>query len=309
MRIAVMGAGAIGGTIGVRLANAGADVAFIARGSHLNALRLKGLRLESPFGDVHLNDVTATDAPADLGPVDLVLFAVKLYDAEAAAGALAPLIGPRTRVVTFQNGIDSMKIVSKAIGREPVIGGVTYISAFVSEPGVIVSPGGMTRVIVGRASDPMIVELAALAVGLPGVSFEAVEDIEPVVWDKFVTLSALSGATSLLRAPIGPILADQEARTFLLALRDEGLAISRAAGHSWPDDHAERILARWEGLPPGTRASMANDLASGRRLELQWLSGRMHQLGRELDIPTPAHSAVYRALHLHAEGHGGQGTV
>jgi 2-dehydropantoate 2-reductase len=300
MRIAVMGAGGIGGYLGARLAAVGEDVSFVARNAHLEALRHDGLRIESPFGDLHLPSVTAIADPAEIGPVDLVLFTVKLYDSEMAAAALGPLIGPQTRVLTLQNGIDSLDLLSRFVPAGQLVGGAIYVTASIARPGVISAPGGSRRVVVGHASDPLIQALQASCEKATGIEMETVDEIGSVLWQKFVTLCAFSGATTLMRASIGAILADPEAQTFLKQLRDEGLAVAAASGHAMAEEHQQQIMALWESLPPEAKSSMAGDLDRGKPLELEWLSGRMHALGLRLGLRTPAHTAVYRALHLHA---------
>jgi 2-dehydropantoate 2-reductase len=302
MRIAMMGSGGIGGYLGARLAQGGEDVAFIARGAHLEAMRRSGLRLRSELGDLALPSVRATETPADIGLVDIVIFAVKLYDTEGAALAIVPLVGPATRVVTLQNGIDSVDTLARFAPRSQIVGGATYMSARLEEPGLIVHAGKNTRVVAGASDDAMIERLRSACAHAGGIDLETVEDIEQVLWNKFVTVSAFSGATGLMRASIGPILGDPEPRIFLEQLRDEGVAVASAAGHPLPHDYPERAMSYWRTFPPETRSSMASDLAQGKPIELAWLSGRMHALGRELGVPTPAHTAVYRALHLYAGG-------
>ena len=200
MRIAVMGAGGIGGYLGGWLAAVREDVAFVARGAHLEALRCDGLRIASPFGDLHLPDVTATDDPTAIGPVDLVLFTVKLYDSETAAAALVPLVGPHTRVLTLQNGIDSLDILARHVPSGQLIGGSIYVAASIAQPGVISVPGGSRRLVVGQASDPVIQTLRKACERGVGIELETVEEVAPVLWEKFVILCAFAGATSLMRA-------------------------------------------------------------------------------------------------------------
>ena len=276
MRIAMMGSGGIGGYLGARLDEGGEDVVFIARGAHLEAMRRSGLRLESQLGDVVLGRVRATDTPSEIGPVDLVIFAVKLYDTESAAAAMVPFVGPSTRVVTLQNGIDSVDTLARFAPRSQIIGGATYMSARVEAPGLIVHAGKNTQVVVGGPDDTMIEVLRGACLKAGGVDFETVEDIESVLWNKFVTVSAFSGATSLMRAGVGRILANPQACIFLEQLRDEGVAVASAAEHPMPYDFSERIMSYWRSFPPETRSSMASDLAQGRPIELSWLSGRMH---------------------------------
>ena len=302
MRIAVMGSGGIGGYLGARLAQAGEDVIFIARGSHLEAMQQKGLRVESPLGEIHLRHVTATETPADVGFVDIVVFAVKAYDTESAAAAIVPLVGPATRVVTLQNGVDSVDAVARVVPRSQVVGGTTYLAALIERPGVIVHLGSVTRVILGGRDDAMIEAFQTACAGTGGIDLETVDDIGQMLWTKFVTVSAFSGATSLMRANVGQIFADLQASIFLEQLRDEGAAVAAAAGHPMLDGYKEFVISLWQKLPSETRSSMANDLDRGKPIELSWLSGRMHVLGNELGVPTPGHTAVYRALHLYADG-------
>ena len=302
MRIAIMGSGGIGGYLGARLAHGGEDVSFIARGAHLEAMRRSGLQVRSQLGDIALPHVTATETPAEIGTVDIVIFAVKLYDTESAAAAMIPLVGPETRVVTLQNGIDSVNALARFAPRSQIVGGATYISARLAEPGLILHAGAITQVIVGGENEPMIEMFRSSCLRVGGIDVSTVDDIEQVLWNKFVAVSAFSGATSLMRAGVGPILSDPESRIFLEQLRDEAVAVASAAGHLLPHDYSERTMSLWRSFPPETRSSMANDVEKGRRIELSWLSGRIHALGKELGVATPAHTAVYRALHLYADG-------
>ena len=302
MRIAIVGAGGIGGYIGARLVEAGGDVSFIARGAHLQAMRDDGLHIESPLGNILLTVPSVSEAPADLGPVDLVIFVVKLYDGEKAASQLGPLVKPHTRVLSLQNGIDSLETLGRHVPRNQVIGGATYLSGYIRQPGVVVHAGGFPDVFVGGHQEPLIEELRALCDKARGIELKPVADIDSVLWEKFVLLAAFSGATSLLRAGIGAILKDREARIFVEQLLDEGMAVAAASGHPMADGFKDRIIARFTALSPEVRSSMANDLEYGKPIEVSWLSGRMHELGERLGVPTPAHTAVFRALHLYAAG-------
>ncbi len=302
MRIAIMGAGGIGGYFGARLLNAGEDVSFVGRGEHLRAIQQLGLQLRSPLGDMHLHPVRSTNSPAEIGPVDVVVFAVKLYDTESAAAATLPLVGPQTRVVTFQNGIDSISTIARFLPREQVVGGATFVSAYIDSPGVIVHAGGRTTTTMGGQNDNVVNAFKHACASAGGLEVEIVEDIESVLWWKFVILCAFSGATSLMRSGIGPIYDDPEARIFAEQLRDEGKAVAHAAGHPMPEGFEDTVTSIWRALPPHTKSSMAIDLLRGKPTELAWLSGRMHDLGKRLGVATPAHTAVYRGLHLHANG-------
>jgi 2-dehydropantoate 2-reductase len=302
MRVAIMGAGGIGGYFGARLANAGEEVSFIGRGAHLRAMQQDGLSIKSPLGDIHLTRVRATHSAADIGTVDVVVFAVKLYDIESAAAAISPIVGPRTRVITFQNGIDSMSILEQFFSKSQVVGGATYVSAYIDQPGHIVHLGSRTKSKVGGQGDPLVEKFEDACVNAGGLDIEIVEDINAALWAKFVTLSAFSGATSLMRSGVGPIMKDPESRIFVQQLLDEGMAVAAAAGHPMPAGFEAQVASIWGALPPHTKSSMANDLLRGKPIEVIWLSGRMHELGNRLGVPTPAHTAVFRALHLHAGG-------
>lgn len=302
MRIAMMGSGGIGGCIGARLAEVGADVSFIARGAHLQALRERGLSVQSSLGDIVLPKVNASETAVDIGPVDVVIFAVKTYDTEKAAASLEPLLKSSTRVVTLQNGIDSVATLGRHLPPHQVIGGATYISAFIASPGEIVHAGGIPQVFVGGYRDPLITALVQISARAKGIGLQSIDDIDSVLWEKFVTLSAFSGGTALMRSGIGPILADREGRAFIEQLRDEGMSVAAASGHPMSDGFVDRVYERLTLLPPDVKSSMANDLDRGKPIEVAWLSGRMHELGMRFGIATPGHTAVYRALHLHALG-------
>jgi 2-dehydropantoate 2-reductase len=303
MKIAVMGAGGVGAYVGARLQAEGEQVAFIARGAHLAAMQSDGLRIESPAGDVHLPVVNASDDPARIGAVDLVLFTVKLWDTEQAARVLAPLLGLHTRVVTLQNGIDSVEMISRYVPRTQVVGGVIYVSAVISRPGVITSPGGFHRIVVDAAGgNPIIANLCAACSKATGIEAVATDAIDVAIWEKFITLAAISGATALLRAPAGPILGNPETREFLRQLIAEGVTVAKAAGHTVSEQFTDTAMSKIATMPPTFRSSMAEDLERRKPLELKWLSGRVHGLGLQYGVPTPGHSAVYRGLVLYADG-------
>jgi 2-dehydropantoate 2-reductase len=304
MRIAIMGSGGVGGYLGARLAAAGQDVAFIARGAHLKAMRERGLRIESALGDVTLRPVRASDDPSAVGPVDLVIFAVKLYDTEPAAQATRALVGAETGVVTFQNGVDAPTILADALGAAHVIGGVARIAAVVAEPGVIRHTGTMAEFAFGELDGTRSERVAALAEALEtaGVDHEVSADIWRAIWAKMAFLSTFAGLTALMRLPIGPIREDAAARAMLCAGLEEALAVARAKGIGLPDDFVARTLGHCDRLPYEMKSSMLQDLERGRRLELSWLSGAIARLGEELGVPTRTHAFIATALKLHAGG-------
>ena len=304
MRVAIMGAGGVGGYVGARLTEVGDDVTYFARGTHLAALKRDGIRLEGELGALHLPKVAATDDPASIVPVDFVLFTVKLWDADQAAKALAPVVAPHTRVLTLQNGIDAIGILARHLPREQVVGGVIYISAVISSPGVVRTVGVIDRIIADRAGgNPVMAALAASAGRATNLNVELTDQIGVALWEKFIRLSALSGSTALMRSGMGPILANTESRAFVRDLIDEGVAVAAASGNPVGAVFADDTIRFFERLPADMRASMAHDLDAGHRLELPWLSGRMHALGQKHGVATPAHTAAYRALILHADGH------
>ena len=304
MKIAVVGSGGVPGYLGGRLAAAEQDVTFVARGAHLGAIREHGLTLRSPLGDVLIRPAQASDDPAAIGPVDLVIFAVKLYDTEAAAQATKPLIGPHTGVVTLQNGVDSTDLLSRVLGRDHVIGGVAHIAAVIDEPGVIRHTGTMASFVFGKLDAAKSERVAALAtaLGAAGVDHRISEDIQRDIWDKMAFLSTFAGLTTLMRLPIGPIREDAETRAMLREGLREACAVARAKGIALPDDFVEGTLTRCDRLPYEMKSSMLQDLERGRRLELPWLSGAIVRLGHEVGVPTPTHAFITTALRLHADG-------
>lgn len=306
MRIAVMGTGGVGGYFGGRLAAAGEDVTFIARGAHLEALQQRGLAIRSALGDATITPCQATDDTAAIGPVDLVIFTVKLYDTEAAAEAIRPLIGPETGVVTFQNGITGPEALADRLGAEHVMGGVAKIAAVIAEPGVIRHTGTIAELVFGEFDGRSSARVAALAAALEaaGVRHTVSGEIRREIWDKMVFLSTFAGLTSLLRLPIGPIRSDRETRDLLRDGLAEALAVGRAAGANLPADLVDEILERIDRLPFEMKSSMLQDLEGGRRLELAWLSGAIVRMGRDLGVATPVHALIATALKLHAAGQG-----
>ncbi len=306
MRIAIMGSGGVGGYAGAWLQQAGQQVHFVARGAHGAALREHGLRIEHPDKPLHLPQVSVTDDPATVGPVDLVIFAVKLFDTDSAAAAMAPLVGPGTRVLTLQNGIDSAALLRARLPAGALVReGVIYVSAVIDRPGVIRSPGGFHLILAERAGDDAVMAALARATeNLAGLTVKLSDDARQTVWEKFVGLASLSGATALLRARMGAILAHPETRAFQRQLIDETIAVAQAEGVALREGLAEEMMGKLGQMPPSFRASMAEDLERGNRLELRWLSGRVHALGQAHGVPTPGHTAAFRGLVLHEQGSG-----
>ena len=303
MKIAVMGAGGIGGYVGGRLAEAGEDVCLIARGAHLAALKANGLAIESPFGDVALPGIKTVGEPREAGPVDLVVFAVKLTDADAAAQALKPIVAPHTRIVTLQNGIDGREIVGRHIDPAQVAAGIIYLAAYIKAPGVIINPGGVHRMVVDRMDgDPVLAAFFAMCDRAIGLEALPSDNILHMLWEKFIVMVAFSGATCLTRLPIGAVRRQPETMDFMRALIDETVAVARATGQVFDDGHADRAIALSRNQPYEQKASMLVDLENGRALELPWLHGKVAALGAGFGIPTPANAAVLAALAAYVDG-------
>jgi 2-dehydropantoate 2-reductase len=304
MKIAVMGSGGVGGYFGARLAQAGCDVAFIARGAHFAAMREDGLKVESQLGDIRLLKVRVTDDPSTLEPVDLVLFSVKLWDTEAAAASIAPLIGPDTGIVSFQNGVQKDDILRCMFGDKAVMGGVGYIATKIGRPGVIKHTGAMQRLVFGEYDGRRSARAEALldACKRGGINAELSGDIRREIWEKFVFLVGLSATTTTMRLPIGPIRANTQTRAFLFDVMQEVVAVGRAHSVALAADYAEKRLAFCDGLPADMTSSMHHDLEGGKPLELAWLSGGVVELGKAAGVPTPANRAVNDILALHARG-------
>lgn len=304
MRITIMGSGGVGGYFGGRLAQAGHEVSFVARGAHLQALRKHGLRVLSPHGDLHLKQVRAFESPAEITGADFVLFGVKLWDTMDAAQSLWPLLGEDTVVVSFQNGVVKDDLLREALGARHVAGGVGYIAASIAEPGVIRHNGSMQRLVFGEfdgSTSPRLQAFAA-ACARAGIDHELSPRIRQAQWEKFVFLVGLSATTTLARLPIGRIRSHPRAHAFLHDVMDEVVKVARAEGVALPPEYAENRLAFADTLPETMTSSMHHDLERGNRLELPWLSGDVVERGRRLGVPTPCNRAVVDILSLHADG-------
>ncbi len=304
MRIAIMGSGGLGGYFGARLAASGCDVAFIARGAHLEAIRRNGLSVESRLGDLRLPQPRVTDNPAELEPPDFVFFCVKLWDSEAAAKQIAPIVGPQTTVISFQNGVQKDELLRREFGQEPLMGGVAYIATAIDRPGIIKHTGTMQRLLFGEYDGSRSVRGQALldACLKAGIDAELSADIRREIWDKFVFLVGLSATTTTVRLPIGAIRENPQSRALLLDVMREAAAVGRAQGVNLPPDYADQRLAFCDGLPADMTSSMHHDLERGNRLEVAWLSGGVVKLGERTGIPTPANRAVAGILSPHAGG-------
>ena len=303
MRVAMMGSGGIGGYFGGRLAANGCDVTFIARGRHLEAIRDQGLRINSrDIGDAVIHPANTTDNPSDVGIVDYVIIGVKLWDTADAGQAILPMVGPKTTVLSLQNGVECDDILARIVGADRLIGGMAQIASSIDEPGIIKHIGTMQRVVIGEPGGGSSSRVATLntALEVAGVVAEISPDIERTIWEKFVFLVGLSATTCLMRTTIGPIRQDPDRREMLLNIMRETVAVGRAKGVALPENFAEDRLAFVDGLPQDMTSSMHHDLERGNPLEAAWLSGAVARFGRDLGISTPVNQAVYATLNPHA---------
>jgi 2-dehydropantoate 2-reductase len=303
MRIAFMGAGGLGGYFGARLCRAGADVHFIARGAHLQAMRNEGLRVEGP-DPMHVAKVHATDDPAEVGVVDFVLIGVKLWDTEQALQQIRPMVGPDTALISFQNGVLKDQYLRAAYDASQVMGGVGYVATTIDRPGVIRQTGPMQRLIFGEFDGSRSARGQALldACLAAGINAELSSDIVRDIWQKFVFLVGLSGTTTAIRKPIGPIRANPQTRAFLLDVMREVVAVGRKLGVDLPEDYAEVRVKLADEVAYDMTSSMHHDLERGNRLEVRWLAGGVVELGERNGVPTPLNRAIADILALHASG-------
>jgi 2-dehydropantoate 2-reductase len=307
LRIAIMGSGGVGGYFGARLVKGGADVHFIARGPHLAAMRQRGLAVEGGPEQLRLHKVNVTDDPKTIGPVDMVMFCVKLWDTESAARQLRPIVKPTTGVISFQNGVQKDDMLRPIFGDEALMGGVAYVGTNIGRPGVIAQTGPLQRLVFGEYDGRRSARAEAFyeACKRGGINAEISDDVRRSIWEKYVVLVAMSGATTAMRQTIGPIRANPLARQFLLDLAREVVAVGRAHGVALPADYAEQRIPFFDGWPAEMTTSMHHDLQQGKRLELRWLSGSVVDLGAEVGVPTPMNRAVRDMLILYAEGSAG----
>jgi 2-dehydropantoate 2-reductase len=293
-----MGSGGMGGYIGAKLTQAGYQVSFIARGAHLEAMKNNGLKIEGPDEALVIDPIFATSDPRDIGPVDFVIFCVKLWDTEAAGEQCRDLIGPDTAVLSMQNGVDPEPVLSGILGREHVMGAVSEIGANIIEPGfvrrftpfAIIRFGEFDQIRSARSIQ------FSEAITAAGLGAEHVDSISLTIWDKFLWLVGASALNCVTRQPFGPVREDPDTRALLRQIMEEVMAVANAKGISLTNENIEARLDYIDSLPGEAKVSMALDLERGNRLELPWLSGAVARMGQELSIPTPANSVIYAAL-------------
>ncbi|HLA17028.1 MAG TPA: 2-dehydropantoate 2-reductase [Candidatus Limnocylindrales bacterium] len=297
MRVAVYGAGAVGAYYGSRLSDGGAEVHLIARGRHLAAIRERGLTVITPEATT-VTSFHATDEPAEIGPVDVVLLCVKSYDTDAVAGRLPSLLHADTAVISLQNGIDNEDRIAVAIGANHVVGGAAYILAAIAEPGVVTA-SGPRRIVIGELSggqpSPRIGTFLDVA-HRGGIDADAVADVRVAKWEKYVLLVAFSAMTAAIRLPIGDIRRSGAAVEMLRAIVTEAWAVGRATGVELDEGLIESRMTRLLTLEDDATTSLYHDLTTGHRMELEALQGALIRLGRSTGVPTPHAEAAYAIL-------------
>ena len=304
LKVAVVGAGGTGAYYGGALAKAGHDVTFIARGSHLDAINKSGLQLNTVLlGDFHL-DSPATDDMSSVGPVDLVIFAVKSWGTETAIADMAGLVGNNTLIISTQNGIDSERLLSDAFGKEHVLGCTATVSSMITSPGVVTQAGGPGSLVVGALTEGQSARVNDLATQCvaAGIAAETHENIELAIWEKFTFICALSGMTALTRKPIGEIFAQESTTQMYLQVLSEVAEVGRASGIPLPQSIAADLLATTQAREPFIIGSMGHDLIANNPIEISLLNARVVELGTNHNIKTPANFAIEAALRPHEFG-------
>ena len=299
MRIAVLGAGAVGGYFGARMAQAGCSVVFVARGAHLEAIRRHGLRVESPAGDYTVHPAEATDAPGSVRDADAWIVGVKAWQVPEAAAALRPVAGAESVVVPLQNGVEAAAQLAAVLGDDRVLGGSCRILACVSAPGRI-RHVGVDPVLEfgerdGRRTGRALSLLAAFD-GATGATARAVDDIEAAVWQKFLFIAPTSGVGALSGTPAQVFRARPATRAMLVAAMQEVFHLARARRVALPDDAVDRALALVDALPEGATSSMQRDMQAGRPSELESLNGAVVRLARAAGVPAPVNESIHRSL-------------
>jgi len=288
----------VGGYFGGRLAQAGEDVVFVARGEQLRALRGQGLRVDSPKGDFVVRPVQATDGPAQVGAVDAVLVGVKAWQVTEAAQAMHPLVGPETFVLPLQNGVEAPNQLAAVLGSEHVLGGSCKIVSFVVEPGHIRHAGLEPYVALGELDNRSSERTERLreAFVRAGVRAEIPPDIQVAMWEKFLFIASFSGIGAVTRAPAGVLRSLPEMRQMLEQAMREVLAVARAREIALPEEAISRAITLIDSLPPGGTASMQRDVMDGRPSELESQNGAVVRLGQEVGVATPLHAFIYHSL-------------
>ena len=299
MKIAIFGSGGVGGYFGGRLAQAGQDVTFIARGAHLAAVTESGLRVDSIGGDFAVHPARATDSPQSIGPVDLVILATKAWQLDSAIEQMKPLVGAGTMILPLLNGMEHMDVLLAAFGREHVLGGLCRLSAFVAAAGHIRHVGIPPFIAFGEldnSKSARVDSLREMFSALNGITVDVPADINVAMWEKFVFISGTSGVGAFTRQPIGEFRANPETRTMLFNAMNETAAVARARGIPLSESFVSDTMKRIDTIQPDVMASMQKDMMEGRPSELNEQTGAVIRMGRAVGVPTPTHEAIYAKL-------------
>ena len=298
MKIAIMGTGGVGGYYGGLLAQRGQDVTFIARGHHLQAIHEKGLRIKSVFGDFVVSPIQATDKPSEVGPVDLIIVATKTYHTDDAAQAIKSMVGSETVVMSLQNGVEAANRLGAVVGMEHMIGGTTWLSAAIEAPGIIGQYSQFRRIALGELNGQKTLRIQRIhdALSRSGATIELVEDINKVMWTKYVFIASVTAIGCLTRATFGEYRHVPEARAVLAVAMQEVKAVAQASGIMLDTDVIDKTLAFLDGSAPGIKTSMQRDIEAGKVSELESMIGFVVLLGEKLKVPTPVMRFTYAML-------------
>lgn len=304
MRIAIIGTGGLGGYFGAQLAKAGEDVTFVARGEHLEAIRRHGLRIDSGHAPVLVHPADATDAIEEIGPVDLVLISVKLWDTDEVARRVGPQVSGGSTVLSLQNGVSKDHILRRYVPADSLIGGVSYISAVIASPGVVRHDGTLAKIVLGEFDgrrSARVVRIFQLFSNA-GVDVELSSSISEDIWKKFVFLVALSSVTSATRQPVGVLRNRERTRKLLRDAMAEVVQVGRARGIRLPAEYADEQIEFVDTLPEPMTSSMLADLLRGNRLELPWLGESVTDMAGQLGVPTPVNELLAAVLDPYVNG-------
>jgi 2-dehydropantoate 2-reductase len=298
MRIVIFGTGGVGGYFGGRLAQAGEEVTFIARGEHLRAIKANGLKVDSPGGDFVIYPARATDDVGEVGETDLVILGVKAWQVPEAARAIKPLVGPNTTVVPMQNGVDAVPQLVSELGSDNVIGGLCRIVSFVVEPGHIRHVGFTPTIIIGELDNHRTERISRIEEVFKhaGLDTTIAPDIQVALWTKFLFIASFSGVGALANAPAGVVRSDPKRRAQMLSAMEEIYALAHARGVKLPSDSVEKVMAAVDGLPEDATSSMHRDIAAGKPSELESQNGAVVRMAGESGVEVPTHALIYRTL-------------
>ena len=298
MKIAVVGAGGVGGYLGGLLTQAGHTVALIARGEHLHAIRAGGLVIRSVHGDFEVRPTWVTDNPAEVGETELTIFTVKTYDIDSAAEFTRPLVGSQTVVLPLENGVETPAQLSRYFGKAAILGGAVWIVSAVAEPGLIRQQSQFRRIVVGELDGRETTRVSTIreTLGQSGFVVETTQQIESVLWTKLLFIASFSGITSVTRAPAGPVMASAESRLLLNRAMQEVEAVARAKNLPLEANVVAQTMAFVQALEPGATSSMQRDVMAGRRLEYDALNGAVVRAGWAIGVPTPIHEFLWTCL-------------